>query len=247
MDRLIYIAMTGAKHVALQQASTAHNLANVTTTGYKAEANAFRALPVVGEGVPTRTFAVATTVGADLSPGVIQHTNRDLDVAVEGAGWLAVQAEGGSEAYTRNGSLRVGPNGQLQTPDGLNVLGDAGPIAVPPDAEITVGKDGTVSIIPAGQALTTVTAAGRIKLVNPPEGDLVKSADGLFRLKSGAAAQVDANVRLLGGSLEGSNVNVVDALVSMISLSRQFDMQMKLLQNAETNDRQGDQLLNLNA
>lgn len=246
MDRMIYIAMSGAKHTMLQQASVANNLANVSTTAYKAEANAFRALPVLGEGLQTRTFVVDSTAGADMSPGVIQNTARDLDVAVQGQGWIAVQAADGSEAYTRNGSLLVGVNGLLQTRNGLTLMGDGGPLAVPPDADITIARDGTISIIPVGQSPSTIATAGRIKLVNPPAADLLKSTDGLFRLKSGVPAPVDASVELVQKSLETSNVNAVDSLVSMISLARQYDMQVKLLQNAENNAQKASQILNLN-
>lgn len=247
MDRLIYIAMSGANHTMHQQAQVAHNLANASTTGYKAEANSFRALPVLGEGAQTRTFVVASTVGSDLSTGAIQSTDRDLDVAVEGKGWIAVQSADGSEAYTRNGSLLVGANGLLQTRNGLMVMGDGGPLAVPPDAEVTIGKDGTVSIIPAGQAANTIATVGRVKLVNPPEADLVKGGDGLFRLNSGLPAPADANVALAQKSLETSNVNAIDSLVSMISLARQYDLQMKLLQSAEGNAQKANQIMNLNA
>lgn len=246
MDRLIYIAMNGAKHTMLQQAQVAHNLANASTNGYKAEANSFRALPVLGEGAKTRTFVVGSTSGADLSTGAIQNTERDLDVAVQGKGWIAVQAADGSEAYTRNGSLLVGSNGLLQTRNGLTVLGDGGPLAVPPDAEVTIAKDGTVSAIPAGQAPSTIASVGRLKLVNPPEADLVKGGDGLFRLNSGVPAPADANVVLAQKALETSNVNPVDSLVTMISLARQYDMQIKLLQSAESNSRQAAQIMTLN-
>ncbi len=247
MDRMIYVAMSGATHTMNQQALVSHNLANVSTIGFKAEVSAFRALPVMGDGAQTRAFVVDSTVGADLSSGVIQNTDRDLDVAVQGKGWIAVQAADGSEAYTRNGSLLVGANGLLQTRNGLTVMGDGGPLAVPPDAEVTIAKDGTVSIIPNGQSPNTVAAVGRLKLVNPPDADLVKSGDGLFRLSSGMPAPADANVVLAQKSLETSNVNTVDALVSMISLARQYDMQMKLLQSAESNSQKSSQIMNLNA
>ena len=245
MDRLLYIAMTGAKHSMWQQATTAHNLANLSTTGFKAELNSFRALPVFGEGAPTRTFVVDSTTGANFSPGVLQQTGRDLDVAVHGKGWLAVQSADGSEAYTRNGSLQISPNGVLQTRDGLNVLGDSGPIAIPPDSDITVAKDGTVSIVPTGQA-TGLSVVGRLKLVNPPEANIVKSGDGLFRLKDGSVAIADANVNLASASLESSNVSASEALVNMINLARQFDMQMKLIQTAQTMADRSAQILNLN-
>lgn len=247
MDKVIYIAMTGAKHTMWQQASTAHNLANATTTAYKAESNAFRALPVYGDGAKTRAFVVDSTIGADLSDGAIQQTGRDLDVAVQGKGWIAVQADDGSEAYTRNGSLTVSPNGQLQTRTGQAVVGDAGPLAIPPDNQVSIGRDGTISVIPNGGPLTAVAAIGRIKLVNPPDADMVKGTDGLFRQKNGAVAPADANVHVLGGALENSNVNVVDSMISMISLARQFDMQVKLLQSADANAKQASQLMNLNA
>ena len=247
MDKLIYIAMTGAKHTLWQQAAVTHNLANAVTTGYRAETNAFRALPVFGDGSPTRAFVVDSTTGANFAPGAVQHTGRDLDVALQGGGWIAVQAPDGAEAYTRNGSLQIGPNGQLQTRNGLPVLGDSGPIAIPPDTDITVAKDGTVSTVPIGQNLNAVTAVGRIKLVNPAEADLVRGADGLFRVQGGATAPADAGVKLISGALEASNVSVVDSLVGMISLARQFDMQVKLLQSAEANDTKASQVMNLNA
>lgn len=246
MDRLIYVAMSGAKQTLSQQGTVAHNLANASTAGYRAQTAAFRAAQVEGDGLPTRSFVVDSTPGSDFTPGPIQHTGRDLDVAVEGAGWIAIQAPDGSEAYTRSGSLQISVNGVLQTRSGLNVMGDGGPIAIPADTSVTVGRDGSVSTVPTGNRPTQMTPVGRIKLVNPPENELVRGDDGLFRLRSGAAAQADASVKLQGGAVEGSNVNVVDAMVSMIALSRQFDMQMKLLQNADSNEQRAAQLLSVN-
>ena len=246
MDRVIYVAMSGAKQMLEQQSVVANNLANASTTGFRAQISAFRSAEVLGEGAPTRAFVVDSTPTADFTPGAIQQTGRDLDVAIEGAGWIAVQLADGSEAYTRSGSLQVNVNGQLQTRGGLNVLGEGGPIAIPGDTRITVAGDGTVSTVPNGNQATQVTAIGRIKLVNPPEAALVRGDDGLFRLRGNAQAEVDPKVKLHGGALEASNVNVVEAMVSMISISRQFDMQMKILQNADGNDRQASQLLSVN-
>ncbi|HZW14183.1 MAG TPA: flagellar basal-body rod protein FlgF [Noviherbaspirillum sp.] len=245
MDRLIYTAMTGAKHILEKQATTSHNLANATTTGFRAQLDSFRAVPVQGAMLPTRAFVVDSTVGTNFAPGAIQHTGRDLDVAVQGKGWIAVQLADGTEAYTRNGSLKLSENGLLQTQRGEQVMGDGGPIAIPPDVTIAVGKDGTVSSIATGFKPGAATVVGRIKLVNPPEEDLVRGDDGLFRLKAGGEADVDANVTLIGGSLEGSNVNVVEAMVDMIGLARQFEMQMSMLKNAESNDTKASQLLSL--
>jgi flagellar basal-body rod protein FlgF len=245
MDRLIYTAMTGAKHILEQQANTSHNLANATTTGFRAQLDSFRAVPVIGEGLPTRAFVVDATVGSDFTPGPIQNTGRDLDVAVQGKGWISLQLEDGSEAYTRNGSFKISENGVLQTQSGINVLGDAGPIAIPPDVTITVGKDGTVSAITTVGKPGAATPLGRIKLVNPPEDTIVRGDDGLFRIKGGGEADADANVSVIGGSLESSNVNVVDAMVNMISLARQFEMHMNLLKNAESNEQKASQLMSL--
>ena len=243
MDRLIYTAMSGANHTLNQQATVAHNLANVSTTGYRAENNAFRAVPVFGDGLPTRAFVVDSTINADFTPGVMQTTDRDLDVAIRDSGWIAVQLDNGEEAYTRNGSLQVGPNGILTTQNGHKVKGETGPITVPPDTRITIGADGTISSVLITRLPNTVAMVGLIKLVDPPQDKLVKGADGLFRLKEGGVAQADAKVRLASGTLEGSNVNLVHEMVSMIDLARQFDMQMKMLENAQRNAQQASEIM----
>ena len=243
MDRLIYTAMTGAEHLLNQQAVVAHNLANVNTTGFRAELSAFRAVPVVGDGLNTRTFVIDSTVGTDLSPGTMQQTGRGLDVAVQGSGFIAVQAPDGTEAYTRSGDLQIGVNGLLQTRAGNAVLGDSGPVAIPPDSNVTIAPDGTVSVIPTIGIPNAVSIAGRIKLVDPAENQIERGGDGLFRMKSGNPAETDANVKLASGMLEGSNVNVVDAMVRMIENARQFDMQMKMLQSAESNSAQATTVL----
>ena len=167
MDRLIYTAMTGAKHTLEQQATTSHNLANATTTGFRAQIDQFRAVPVQGAILPTRTFVVDSTTGSDFRPGAIQHTGRELDVAVQGQGWMAVKAADGSEAYTRNGSLQMDENGLLLTRDGLTVQGDSGPISIPPGSNLAVAKDGTISLLPEGSQPIGLTTIGRLKLVNP--------------------------------------------------------------------------------
>jgi flagellar basal-body rod protein FlgF len=237
--------MTGAKHILERQATTAHNLANAGTTGFRAQIDSFRAVPVVSGGLPTRAFVVDATVGADFTSGPLQQTGRELDVAVSGAGWLTLQMEDGSEAYTRNGSLKLSENGLLQTQAGLNVQGDGGPISVPPDVGITIGKDGTVSAIASGAAPGVTTVLGRLKLVNPAPESMMRGDDGLFRVGDGNPVEADAGVSVIGGMLEGSNVNVVNAMVDMISLARQFEIQQSLLKNAESNAAKASQILAL--
>jgi flagellar basal-body rod protein FlgF len=245
MDRLIYTAASGAKHILEQQASTAHNLANVTTTGFRAQIDSFRAVPVQGDGLPTRAFVVNSTVGADFSSGPLQMTGRDLDVAIKGKGWLALQMPDGTEAYTRNGALQMNTNGMLQSAGGFTVAGDGGPITVPPEVTVAIGGDGTISTIATTTKPGAPTVLGRLKLVNPPEADLVRGDDGLFRLKSGAAAPADPAVAVAGGALEGSNVSPVDAMVNMIALARSFETQMSLMKNAENNAAKATQILAL--
>jgi len=243
MDRLIYTAMSGAVHTLNHKATVSHNLANASTSGYRAETSAFRAVPVYGDGLPTRAFVVDSTTGADFTPGPIQQTDRNLDVAIRGSGWIAVQLPNGEEAYTRHGSLQVSPNGILQTHNGLNIKGDNGIITVPQENRITIAKDGTVSAVPITPIPNAVAIVGRIKLVDPPEDQLMKGADGLFRMKDGTVPLPDANVTLVDGALEGSNVNLVHEMVSMISLARQFDMYMKTLESAERNAQQASEIL----
>lgn len=245
MDKLIYTAMTGASHTLQQQAAVSQNLANTNTPGFRAAINTFRAVPLVGEGLPTRTFVVDSTAGADFSPGVMQPTGRPLDVAVNGQGWITVQTGDGAEAYTRNGSFQLSPNGVLQTRSGLNVVGDTGPITVPPDTQITIANDGTISTVPTTNQLTSVVVIGRLKLTNPAQEQLVRGDDGLFRTADGKTADADANVTVSSGHLESSNVNAVEAMVNMITLARQFDMQMKMLTTADNNARQASQILNV--
>lgn len=244
MDRLIYTAMTGASQAFMRQAGVANNLANASTTGFRAMEHRFRAVPVQGPGSPTRAFVVDASVANVFDQGPLMATGRPLDVAVQGAGWIAVEGANGAEAYTRAGNLQINVNGQLQTASGLNVLGDGGPIAIPPDNSITIAPDGTVSAIPLFGTPNNVNVVGRIKLVNPPEDQLVRGDDGLFRTP--APAEVDENVKLAAETLEGSNVNPVDSMVSMISLARQFEMQIKMLQTADANASKASQILSMN-
>ena len=243
MDRMIYIAMTGARQVMEQQTTASHNLANLNTTGFRAQMDSFRAIPVQGPSLPTRAFVLDAPTGADFSQGVVQQTGNPLDVAVKGKGWIAMQAPDGSEVYTRNGALQVSDAGLLVGDHGMAVAGDAGPISLPVGGRVAIAPDGTVSTM---DARGVSTAVGRIRLVNPPENELKRGDDGLFRTASGQPAEADATVSLAPGSLEGSNVNAVEAMVGMIALGRSFELQMNLLKNAESNEAKASQILSMN-
>ena len=238
MDRMIFLSMSGAKATMQRQDTLANNLANVSTPGFRAELQAFRAVPVEGSGASTRVYALETTTGYDATAGAITSTGRNLDVAARGNAWFAVQALDGTEAYTRGGSLDVSADGTLTTRSGLPVMGDGGPLQVPPNAAVSIGSDGTVS---AKGVDGKNTAIGKLKLVTP-ETSLTRGEDGLFRGADGDLG-ADDTARVQDGALEGSNVSPVETMVSMISAARQFEAQMKMIQTAEANEKAAGQLL----
>ncbi|HNP64356.1 MAG TPA: flagellar basal-body rod protein FlgF [Woeseiaceae bacterium] len=235
MDEMIYLAMTGARQTEYAQTINSNNLANVSTTGFRADLHSFTSVPIEGPGVDARINAVVESYGTDLTQGPINNTGRTLDVAIRGEGFLAVQAPDGSEAYTRAGDLRVEAGGLLMTGAGHLVMGDGGPVAIPPNSSLLIGGDGTISIQPLGQGPETLAIVDRIKLVKPGIGNLEKGEDGLLHMKDGSEADADASVALLSGSLEQSNVNVAKTLVNMIELARQYEMQVNVIKASEEN------------
>ena len=243
MDRFLYVAMTGASETLRLQAVNNHNLANASTTGFRKDLAAFQTREVAGPGHASRAYATGGHAGWDASTGSLQATGRDLDVAVQGAGWIAVQGRDGREAYTRAGDLRLDADGQLVNGAGHAVIGDGGQLNVPPHASLQVGVDGTISVVPLGQGPETVATVGRIKLVAPSDADLVKGDDGLFRMRDGSEAPAAAGVRLASGTLESSNVDVAEAMVQMIELSRRFELEVKAMRAAEDNGAAATQLL----
>ncbi|MBC7940609.1 MAG: flagellar basal-body rod protein FlgF [Chitinophagaceae bacterium] len=238
MDRLIYLAMSGAKATLQRQETLANNLANVSTNGFRAELQAFRAVPVRGDGASTRVYALESTIGHDTRSGPLQTTGRSLDVAAQGNTWFTVQALDGTEAYTRGGAFQVSAEGQLVTPSGLPVLGDGGPITLPLNASIEVANDGSISASVSGGR---PQQAGKLKLVTP-EAPLNRGTDGLFRAADGDLT-ADPAARVQGGALEGSNVSAVETMVAMISAARQFEQQMKALKGAEEREQGAAKLL----
>ena len=245
MDRMLYVAMSGAKQTMQAQQANNHNMANVNTTGFLADLNDFRSMQAFGPGYPTRVYSMTERPSVDFAAGYINQTGRDLDIAVEQNGWLAVMAKDGTEAYTRAGDLHLEAGGQLVTGTGLPVMGNGGPIAIPPAQKITIGSDGTISIVPIGQAADAQVVVDRIKLVSGNEQDLIKGADGLIRSKDGNDLEANGSLKVISGALHTSNVNIVESLVNMISLARQYESQVKLMKTADEMDSQTDRLLQL--
>ncbi len=247
MDKLLYIAMSGAKENMNSLAVRSNNLANANTLGFKADFEQARAMQAYGDGLPSRVFSMSERPGQSYQQGSLQTTGRDLDVAVQGDGWLTVQDANGKEAYTRNGSLQVSPLGVLQTSTGLNVLDSNGqPITLPmPLEKIQITEDGTINARLEGAEPAAVENLQQLKLVNPVNKDLTKGEDGLFRRIDGGTETASANVRLASGALENSNVNVVEELTNLIKLQRQFETQIKMMATAEKNDESQNQLMKL--
>jgi len=262
MDRMLYVAMSGAKQNMLSLAVTANNLANAKTTGFKADMAQARSMQAFGEGLPSRVFSMTERASQNFDSGAISTTGRELDLAIQGDGWIAIQtpainttngAQVGvaslagkltSEAYTREGHLRLNENGGLETTSGEPVIGENGPITIPlPVSNIHISKDGTIMVQPAGAPSTVQEEVARIKLVNPDVRELEKGADGFFRNKNGTPAEADTSIRVQSGALEESNVNPVIEMGKMISIQRTFEMELKLMKTAEENDSSASALL----
>jgi flagellar basal-body rod protein FlgF len=246
MDKLLYIAASGAKQDLLGTSVRANNLANTQTTGFKAMLEQTRAMPAYGDGLPTRVFSMTESPVNNYAGGGMIKTDRELDLAIQGQGWFTVQDANGNEAYSRNGSMQLGANGELKDSHGNTMMGDFGPVFLPiPLSNIDIASDGTLSVRPQGAPETVLEEIGRLKLVNPDVKNMIRGDDGLFRLKSGDQAQEDPLVNIRNGMLEGSNVNPVEEMVSMISLQRHYEMQIKLMKKAESLDQRGNQLLRI--
>ncbi|MDH1010622.1 flagellar basal-body rod protein FlgF [Pseudomonas nicosulfuronedens] len=234
MDRMLYVAMSGASQNTKAMQAHANNLANISTTGFRRDFEQARAMPVFGDSFPARVFAMSERPATDFTTGSLQETGRDLDVAAKGDAWIAVQAPDGGEAYVRTGSLEIDALGQLRTGDGMPVMGNGGPIAIPPEEKIDIGQDGTITVRGQGNQPNALATVDRIKLVTLDPKQLEKGSDGLIRLKSGQPApQADANAGVQSGVLEASNVNAVDEMTSILALSRQFELHVKMMKTAE--------------
>ncbi|HEX8382288.1 MAG TPA: flagellar basal-body rod protein FlgF [Sphingomonas sp.] len=247
MDKLVYTAATGLRAHMAAQASIANNMANVSTTGFRADRVVFDRIELKGGGsrLEARMPTSEEVTDADRSPGAIQQTNRPLDVAMTGEAWLAVQAGDGSEAYTRRGDLSVAASGVLQTGDGFPVMGGSGPITLPPADRISIAADGTISIVPQGGDPNAPQVIDRLKLASTKGSDTVKGLDNLLRVRGGGVLPDDMDAKVQTGALEGSNVNMTQALVDMIENQRSYEVQANLLKEARTMDESGASLMRL--
>ncbi|NOH85622.1 flagellar basal-body rod protein FlgF [Vibrio sp. 03-59-1] len=248
MDRALFLAMSGAKQNMQALQLRANNLANVSTPGFRADLAQARSMQAYGEGLPTRVFSMTERPGHNFSQGSVITTGRDLDVTIEGEGWISVIDKTGKEGLTRNGNLKIDQNGLLLNGNGHLVLGDTGaPISLPiPLSKVEIGRDGTISVLPQGAPATEMEQIDRIKLTRSNPQTLFKDSNGLFRLKDpNLAYEADAGVHILTGAIEGSNVNAVGEMTSLIDLQRQFEMQVKMMSTAEEMDKSSDSLLRM--
>ncbi|WP_150303525.1 flagellar basal-body rod protein FlgF [Pseudomonas saliphila] len=245
MDKSLFISMTGASQNMLAQGAHANNLANVSTPGFQRDFEQARSMQVFGETHPTRVYAMTERAGTDLSGGPLMETGRELDVAIEGDGWIAVQAPDGGEAYTRAGSLNIDTFGVLRTSSGMPVLGNGGPIALPPADKVEIGTDGTITVRAQGEAPNVLAEIDRIKLVNPPGNLMRKGEDGLMRVEGQLEQPADGAIKITTGFLEGSNVNAVEEMTSMLSLARQFELHVKMMRTTEENAQATNKILQI--
>lgn len=243
MDKMLFVAMNGATQAMKAQNSISHNLANSSTVGFKANLDVFTSWHVDGPGFNTRVYSQLQKGGTNLAQGGFATTDRELDIAIQGKGWIAVQGSDGQEAYTRAGDLRLDGNGQLVTGSGRPVIGNSGPIIIPSADKIEIGTEGSISIVPVGQQVSALAITDRVKLVNPDESQLTKGADGLMRLTTGGLAPLDATVKVASGVVEHSNVNAVSELVNLIQNARQFEVNVKIMRTAQQNDESSSRLL----
>lgn len=245
MDRALYVSLSGATQTLRAQAANSNNLSNASTPGFRAQLLEAQSAPVQGAGFGSRVNVTSLDQGWDSTEGTVTQTGRDLDVALRSGHWLAVQAPDGGEAYTRAGSLQVDAYGQLLTATGQPVLGDGGPISVPPYSSISVGGDGTVSIVPAGQGPGTLAQVGRLKVVQATPAELGRGDDGLMRAVPGVTLDAAPGQTLTPAALEGSNVDLPTTMVTMIQLARQFDLQTRLMKSVEDNSQAAASLVRM--
>jgi flagellar basal-body rod protein FlgF len=247
MDRALYIAMTGAKNNMMAQTSHSNNLANASTTGFRADWAQARAMPVYGEHFPTRAYSMTERPATDFNDGPLIETGNDLDVAVAGDGFLSVLDAEGNEAYTRRGDLAVTPLGELINGVGQPVLGNGGPIVLPPYEKLEIASDGTISIRPAGAGPNEMLVIDALKIVNPDLQNLDKGTDGLFRPREGDQVLAgDPALQVVSGFVEGSNVNAVAELTNILAINRQYEMQIKMMKASDDVSQAAEQLLRLN-
>lgn len=245
MDRLIYTALSGMQASMERQRVIASNMANAQTIGFRAELLDQRSVTIDGDALQVRAMDDAEVRGANMDGGEVTPTGNPLDIAIQGDALMAVQADDGSEAYTRRGDLSIAPTGLLVNGGGHPVLGETGPITVPPGGKAAIAPDGTVTMRDPAAPDQPPQEIGRIKLAGWHGSPIAKGLDGLFRVQGGGILPTDADATVLSGSLEQSNVKPTEVLVEMIDAQRLFAMRSKLIATARDCDEGGAQLMRL--
>lgn len=240
MDRLIYTAVSGANRSLNQQMIHANNLANANTEGFRADLERANSQQVAGYGYNSRYQVNSANGGINMANGALKETGRELDIGIRGDGLIALR-EGRREVYTRNGHIDIDEMGNLSV-NGRPLMGEAGPIQLPPFSEVAIGNDGTISVIPENGDLEAAMDVDRIKLVDVPAGRLRKNDDGLL-VSTRRTEPRSESVQVAGEHLETSNVSAINEMVATVSLSRQFEAQIKMMKAAETLAQAGNRLI----
>ncbi len=244
MDRLLYTSLSAMRAAQSRQTATANNIANANTPGFRADMAATQALWLRG-AAESRATASEEVLAADMRAGTVVATGRALDVAANGDAMFVVQSTDGEEAFARRGDFQLSDSGLLTTGDGHPVMGNGGPITLPPADSIAIDAQGRISIVPTGGDPTQPQEVAQLRLVTPGGSDAVKGLDNLFRVRGGGALPDDPDARVRSGHLEGSNVSTTQALVDMIEASRSWDTQLKLIADARDNDAATADLMRL--
>lgn len=245
MDKMIHSSLSAMQGIMARQTAIANNMANAATTGFRAEVVNAKAKHLSSAQLDSRAIAYERVFAADLASAPVTATRRPLDIALDGDAMLSVQSRNGETAYTRRGDLSLNESGLVTTGAGDPVLGENGPLIIPPAEKISIAKDGGVWIVPQGGNDSEIQQVDRLALVSFTGSDIVKGNDNLFRVRGGGALPADADARLTSGALEGSNVNMTASLVDMIEASRAWETQVKLLSTAKELDSSGVSLMQL--
>ncbi|PKM18283.1 MAG: flagellin biosynthesis protein FlgF [Gammaproteobacteria bacterium HGW-Gammaproteobacteria-15] len=244
MERLIYTAVSGAELNQTALRVSANNLANVNTPGFKADIEQAQAMMIAGDGFRTRYQAQLLPVFTNLANGPVQQTGRDLDIVLSDGGFLAIADANGNEAYTRAGNLQVDADGRLML-NGYAVQGEQGDIVLPEFGDIDISSDGTINLLPVGGGV--IAQEGRLKMVSVGNDTLVKGLDGLLRPQQQEQLPADLAITLRTGVLEGANVNAVEEMVNTMNISRQFEMNIRMMKTADELAVAGNKLVSGNS
>jgi flagellar basal-body rod protein FlgF len=245
MDRIGQVALNTMRLLSDNQKITSANLANINTIGFRKDiaTNVSSTFLLDNNSLEDRVFASRKDSGVDTTTSNLINTDRPLDIAVDGNGFIVGKTPSGEQIITRRGDIKIGVDGKMRNGDGTTIQGGGADITIPPYEKIAIANDGTISYMPLGAEGNTMVPAGRIDLVSVPSNNITRGLDGNLRVKSGPFPATDSNVKLSSNTLETSNVSSVDSMVEIIQNQRSYEMQIKLIGTAKELDTETSKLM----